>query len=155
MRRALAFCLLTVLTLTGCSRSPQVWEGPVDLADRHAKADRLLDAGDTAGGTRELRALWDILHRRQAGAFPDRRQATQDVAFRLAGLGLESGDLPGALAYCDDGLRLGRGDDVFTANLLVMRGTIRQDLGQSSAAAEDFHQALLINEKLLKQTLNP
>jgi hypothetical protein len=153
MRRALVCCLLTVLT--GCSRSPRGWERPAELVGRHARADRLLDAGDIAGGTRELRALWDVLHQPQAQAFPDRRQATQDVAFRLAGLGLEGGDLPGALAYCDDGLRMGRSDDVFTANLLVMRGTIRQDLGQSAAAADDFHQALLINEKLLKQTLNP
>jgi hypothetical protein len=73
------------------------------------------------------------------------REARKDTCFRLARLALDGRDLAAALRDCEAGLRLGAGEDVFTANLLALRATIRQELEQAVRAAEDFHQALLVN----------
>jgi hypothetical protein len=129
--------------------------GAAILLAGHAHVDELLDGGNREGALRELRELWTTLRNIRAEGSVGGRQAMQDIAFRLARLSLSQKDLSGALAFCEAGLSLGKGDDLFTANLFVMRGIIRQELGQSAAAVEDLHQAILINEKLLKQALEP
>lgn len=129
--------------------------GAAILVTGHARVDELLNGGDREGALRTLRELWATLRQSGAERSPGGRQAAQDIAFRLARLSLGQKDLSGALAFCEGGLSLGKSDDLFTANLLVLRGIIRQELGQPAAAAEDFHQALLINEKLLQQALKP
>ena len=43
--------------------------------------------------------------------------------------------------------------DLFVANLLVVRGAAHEALGEGPAAAEDYHEALVINDRLLAETL--
>jgi hypothetical protein len=127
--------------------------GAAILLAGQSRVDKLLDGGNGEGALRELRALWTTLRESRAEGSGGGRQAMQDIAFRLARLSLEKKDLSGALAFCEGGLSLGKDDDLFTANLLIMRGIIRQELGHTAPAVEDLHQALLINEKLLEQAL--
>ena len=49
--------------------------------------------------------------------------------------------------------RSARAADLFVANLLVVRGAAHEALGEGPAAAEDYHQALVINDRLLAETL--
>ena len=98
----------------------------------------------------------------------DARVVRQDAAYRLARLwladGLQSGSAfeagagptsaaAKAMAVVEKALSEGRGDDVFTANLLVARGQAHEALGEPVEAAADYHDALLINEKLLELAL--
>jgi hypothetical protein len=47
-------------------------------------------------------------------------------------------------------LALGDHGDLFTANLLVVRGTAREVLGAGRGAITDYERALTINETLLR-----
>ena len=51
----------------------------------------------------------------------------------------------------DRGLALGRATDLFVANLLVVRGAAHEALDEGPAAAEDYHEALVINDRLLAE----
>ena len=125
----------------GCMRAPD-WGATV--AGGHAEADRLLDGGDRAGARRALMAIVDGAPAAAAG--PNRRELLQDTYFRLAGLALEDGQPLVRLA--------GGGEDLFTANLLVVRGRAREALGQAGGALDDYHRALEINDRLLHQLLD-
>jgi len=83
----------------------------------------------------------------------DARIVRQDLFYRVSRLALDSGDASRARALADEGLALGRGDDLFTANLLVARGQAREAEGDALGASEDYHDALLINDALLQQVL--
>ena len=51
----------------------------------------------------------------------DRRVVLQDLCFRLAEIEIESGLLTAAVEWSDRGLELGRRNDIFEANLLVVQ----------------------------------
>jgi tetratricopeptide (TPR) repeat protein len=150
---------IIVLLLSSCSRSPssgrQDWGA--ELLAKHAEVDRLLERGDTKGARRTLLDVEKRLQRTQRPSTDGKllQEARKDTYFRLARLDLEEKNFETALRHCEAGLQLGSDEDLFTANLLALRGTIRQELGQNLTAAEDFHQALLINESLLKRALEP
>jgi len=115
-------------------------------------ADRALAERDTATAVGLLRDL----ARDQAPAAVsarDGRLVRQDACFRLALLQLQQDRPDQALGWAEYGLELGRGQDLFTANLLVARGHANQALGHDKPAARDYHQALLINEDLMNQAL--
>jgi len=153
-RGLVAAALLATFAL-GCSQARVGGESPwvADTARRHALADERLRAGNTAGAKEALLAIVD-------GAVPpgvplgDRRGVLQDTYFRLAEMDLQAGDARAALASADRGLGLGRADDLFVANLLVVRGAAHESLGDGPAAATDYHDALLINDKLLAGVLH-
>jgi predicted negative regulator of RcsB-dependent stress response len=141
--------LLALCTLA-CSRQPT----PRSLADQHAHVDALLQVGYLAGAERQLDRMWRTLRWYRADSSQFGRQALQDIAFRLGQVMLDEKQPGEALEACTRGLELGEQDDLFTANLLILRGHIRQELGKTLSAAEDFHRALVINEELLHKVLN-
>ncbi len=148
---------LAAALLLSCSREgprSELPDWPSEVLAEHATVDRLLESGDAKGARACLVDMALRLEQRRP-ADAGLLAARKDTYYRLARLDLEAQDLPQALRHCDTGLQLGATDDVFTANLYVLRGTIRQELGQKLDAAEDFHRALLINEKLLNQALQP
>ena len=147
MKVVVVFLALFALS---CSREP----APLSLADQHARVDEFLQAGYLAGAERQLDRMWRA-HHPTGELRPYQRQVLQDISFRLGQVMLEEKKPVEALGACTRGLDLGGADDLFTANLLILRGHIRQELGKLASAAEDFHKALVINEKLLGKVLNP
>jgi len=153
-RLAAALSLAALLAL-GCSRASVKDASPwvAEAERRHALADQRLEAGDPTGAGDALRGILDA---RAPGDLPadDRRGVLQDTYFRLARLALDARDPRAALTAADRGLALGRAADLFVANLLVVRGAAHEALGEEPAAVEDYHQALVINDRLLAQTLH-
>lgn len=145
---------LVALCALACSREPA--PAPLLLSDEHARVDEMLRAGSLADAERELERMWHM-HRRPQGREPTYygRQVLQDIAFRLGQVMLDEKKTGEAMEACARGLALGERDDLFTANLLILRGHVLQELGKPVPAAEDFHKALVINEKLLGRVLNP
>jgi hypothetical protein len=57
------------------------------------------------------------------------------------------------LLAADNGLRLGRADDIFCSNLLAARGRALAALGRDTEAASSYHEALEIDARLLHAAL--
>jgi hypothetical protein len=152
--RPLAGLVLAGLLALGCSQPPShggsAWFE--DAASRHLLADRQLANGDAPAARETLLAIVHA-HAPANISDDDRRVVLQDTYFRLAKLDLDGGDPRTALTNADYGLGLGRANDLFVANLLVVRGAAHEALGVGPAAVEDYHQALMINDRLLAQTL--
>jgi len=77
----------------------------------------------------------------------------QDACYRLAELEIASGRPTQAIAEADACLRRDRVRDLFTANLLYVRGRAHETLRQDARAAQDYQEALRINEELLQAAL--
>jgi hypothetical protein len=140
--------LMVLLLLMACSRSPDWAEV---AAQHHAEADRLIDAGNRVGARAELEAI--ITAAPHAGE--DGRRVSQDAYFRLARLALDDHDPARAARDADAGLALGGGEDLFVANLLVVRGAAHEALGEAAAAVSVYQRALRINERLLHEEVGP
>jgi hypothetical protein len=146
--------LLAALLAAGCARAPRHdhrWVA--DAERRHALADQELQAG-RVGAARA--SLLGIVDGRAPADVPadDRRAVLQDTYFRLAEIDLRGRDARAALAYADRGLALGKPEDLFVANLLVVRGAAHEALDDGPGAAADYHAALMINDRLLADTLH-
>jgi predicted negative regulator of RcsB-dependent stress response len=144
----------------GCAMRTPDWTATV--AARHAEADRLLDAGDRAAARRVLASIVSEAPEEAPGehaapGLPRRAEARrvllQDTYFRLARLALDQGQPARAIDEAGRGLALGGGGDLFTANLLVVRGAARAAAGETRVAMEDYHRALEINDDLLGRVL--
>ena len=147
--------LLAALAALGCSQAHRSDDSAwiAEATRRHALADQRLEVADPRGARDALRGIVDAPAPAGLPA-DDRRGVLQDTFFRLAEMDLDARDSRGALANADRGLALGRGNDLFVANLLVVRGAAHEALGEGPAAVEDYHQALMINDHLLSKTLN-
>ena len=82
------------------------------------------------------------------------RAVQKDLYYRLAELALARDDAEMARAWADRGLRLGETEDLFTANLRIVRGRAEEALGDDRTAAADYHRALEINDALLRRVLD-
>ena len=153
-----------VALAAGCSRADESAAGetqsPASAAEwvadarrAHDEADRALARGDADVARR---VLSDALRAEVPGGVGelDRRAVRQDLAYRLAQVELEAGAPEAAVRWAEQGLAEGRENDVFTANLLVVRGSAREALGNEREAADDYFEALEINEALLRRTLD-
>ena len=102
-------------------------------------------------------ALEEALRAPEPGgvAEEDRRIVRQDLLFHIAQVELSAGEPEAALRRAEEGLALGRHDDLFTANLLVVLGRAHEALGREEQAADDYYDALEINDALLRRTLRP
>jgi hypothetical protein len=156
-RAALFLCAsaLAAMTAPGCSR-PHVGGDSrwiADAARQHAIADERLAAKDFPGARI---ALLPIVGEAVPADVPAdaRRGVLQDTYFRIAKIDLDVGDPRVALRDADSGLALGRADDLFVANLLVVRGAAHEALNDGTAAASDYHAALVINDRLLAEALH-
>ena len=152
---ASAAAILVALLVALSSGCPYVDDGAAWVDETHqasTRADALVRRGDREGARRELRAIVE-LETPESIAAPDRRIVVQDATFRLAELDLGDGHADAAIQWAERGLGLGQSEDVFTANLLVVRGRARETLGRDREAADDFYRALRINEALLRRAL--
>jgi hypothetical protein len=143
-------CLLAIF-LAGCSHGAPATTWLDQVRGAHARADAALARGDLDGGRAALRELIDAAVPSRI-TLEDRRLVLQDALYRLAEIELGEMHPQAALAWADRGLALG-GRDVFYANLLVARGHAREDLGEDTWAAADYHDALVINDELLQKAL--
>jgi tetratricopeptide (TPR) repeat protein len=147
MRRLLLLALLAA----GCGRAAPDWS--VTVAERNAAADRLIDEGDGAGARAVLETILRTAPGEGAGG--TRRVLLQDTYFRLARLALDAHDPALAARQAEAGLALGGEEDLFLANLLVVRGAAHEAAGETAQALAVYQRALRINEALLHHTLGP
>jgi tetratricopeptide (TPR) repeat protein len=140
--------LLLVLLVAGCHGSPP-WSATA--ARVHAEADRLIDAGDRSAARA---ALVQLVSDRIEAPAETRRAVLQDAYFRLARLALDGHDAAQAARDADAGLALSGADDLFVANLLVVRGAAHEALGEPAAAVAVYQRALRINEALLREEVD-
>ena len=130
--------LLSVLVLAaGCGEAATAtWLESARSADDRASREAFLDEGVPPGMQPD-----------------DARVVRHDVAYQLARELLDGGDAEGAVEIATEALNEGRADDVFTANLFVVRGQALEALGEPVRATLDYHEALMINETLLEAAL--
>lgn len=86
-------------------------------------------------------------------AAEDRRVVRQDLHARLAELQIARGDHAAAERTATRGLNEGTARDVFRASLLIARGRAREALGEDREAADDYYEALRIDEELLNRIM--
>lgn len=145
--------LILLALLSGCADqgATSAW---IEAAERsnHA-ADTAVDDGNPNQARAALESFMAV-HPPQGVAVADVRMLHQDGFFRLAAIALAQQQPRDALVYADRGLRLGQDVDLFTANLLVVRGQALEALDQKDTAAADYLRALSINEQLLTQELD-
>ena len=146
--RTMAAGSLALLILVGCADGgARAW-----IEASRAQSEAAAAADDVAQARAALEALL-ALEVPSTVAEDDARVIRQDAHERLGRLWLAQGDGARALAEVQRGLVLGEADDIFTANLWVLRGRVREARGEDSEAAADYHRALLIHEHLLSLAL--
>jgi hypothetical protein len=154
IRRAWMAAVALALVSCGAQQSGRLPEGvqSVDtLRGLHAEVDRLIDSGDLERARAVLEAAID----RPAGTHREQsRVIRQDLFYRLAEVNLELSAPERALAAAGSGLSLGRGADVFTANLLITQARALESLHRDREAAATFADAIGIDEALLKEALD-
>jgi tetratricopeptide (TPR) repeat protein len=149
---ALVATLLALLALSGCApaeEQPLAWVTRMSVLQ--GQATMAMANNDVQ---RALQALTDIAD----GAAPpsiapaDLRVIRQDACYQLGLLTYRQGDPELARRWVEQGLHLGRANDLFTANLLTLRGQLFQIQGRDAEAVNDYHAALVINEGLLNES---
>jgi len=140
------------LWLSACARSGTAQEFVDATRSAHQRADQALAAGEWDTARHALRRLAERAAPADLAA-RDERVVRQDALFRLAELELTAGRPAAALAWVDQGLRLGAGDDVFATNLYVARGHALEQLGRSTEAVRAYGQAQEISTTLLERAL--
>ncbi|MCC6810185.1 MAG: hypothetical protein IT381_22335 [Deltaproteobacteria bacterium] len=86
-------------------------------------------------------------------AVADARVLQRDALARLSGIEMRAGTAEAALAAANRGLALGRGEDVFTVNLLLARAAAHHALGHDKDEANDLYAALVIVDAMLEALL--
>ncbi len=142
--RSLLFAWLIAVAVPACAPSPE--------AEWLAAAQAAHGSVDGGGGQAALEAF--LARSVPAGVqSDDARVVRQDVAYRLARMLLADGDAERAETVATEALDEGDKEDVFTANLYVVRGQALEAQGRPVRATMDYHDALLINEVLLEAAL--
>jgi hypothetical protein len=151
--------LLVVVTLAaglagGCGvRSGPAAEWVARVQEQSAGADRARARGDQAAARGLLAGI-----ARAPGppgvAAADARAVRMDACFRLAMLELEGANPRAAREWAEQGLALGAGRDVFTANLHLAHGKALEGLGVDLEASASYHRALVVSEALLGAALD-
>jgi len=150
----MALLVFSLFLGPGCSHKADSLGWVNRARDANLRADQALRQNDRPSAIASLQKVVETGV--PAGvADLDARAVRQDACFRLASIELDADRPVEALRWSDRGLELGRGHDLFTANLLVTRGRALQMRGREEEAAKDYHRALLINESLLDQALGP
>lgn len=152
-------CAIALLVLGACAqdrRAPGVPEGGewvLQVRRANEDTDAALARQDTVAAQTALKSALalDV----PAAILPIHARAVrQDLLFRLASVALQRDDGSAALDAADEGLTLGRGTDVFTANLLIARGRALEMSDRGKDAAKSYYEALQINQQLLRTVLS-
>lgn len=153
MKRAACVILFALIALAGgCSATRASEDWVTEAEGAHHMADERLAQGDIDGARQALRSATES--NVPKGTNPeDARVVRQDLYYRLAALELSQNRVDEAQRWASVGLELGRGTDVFTANLYIARGKALERRGDASGASRDYHDALLITEALLDKSL--
>ncbi|HUU00188.1 MAG TPA: hypothetical protein VM425_01965 [Myxococcota bacterium] len=145
--------LLVATLLASCARRADTGRWVDGIGEANIKADRALADGNLVAARTILEEVAD--KPLPAGlAVEDGLLVRKDACFRLAMLELQAERPKIALEWADRGLGLDKRGDLFTANLLVARGSALEALGKDDLAARSYKRALGINEKLLEAELN-
>jgi hypothetical protein len=144
--------LLALFVLASCSAKEEAGDFFSRTESANEEADRRLSSGDGAGARAILREAAEAKVPATARA-SDARAVRQDLLYRLAALELGASRAKEAAAAATQGLELGRSEDVFTSNLLIVRGRALEQLGDPRGASRDYHDALLVTEALLDKSL--
>jgi hypothetical protein len=131
---------------------PETLRALETVREQHAEIDRLIDSGELA---RARAALEAALSRPAEPRFTAEqiRLIRQDLFYRLAEVDLELSLPELALVAADSGLSLGRGEDVFTVNLLITEGRALESLHRDKDAAATYADAIAIDDALLEKAL--
>jgi hypothetical protein len=151
--RALTTCIGAIcvaLALVACSAKTddEHWLAHVESANE--QADRLVAEGRQSEARDVLRDAEAAL--RLSGS-ADAHMVRRDLLYRLAHIELASGNAKAAADWATRGLALGRPNDAFTTNLLIVRGRAFEQMNDPAGASRDYHDALVITEALLDRTL--
>lgn len=151
-RAAFPALFSALVLVSACSGRTETGSWIERAETAHHDADRLLSQGDVAGARNALRTLAESEIPKNARP-EDARIVRQDLYSRLATLEAEHAEPKEAVRWATQGLSLGRGEDVFTANLEIVRGRALERLGDANGASRDYHDALVITEALLDLSL--
>ena len=155
MARRLVVLLLVAWVAAGCGvrRSTDSGRWLVTITQASGGAEMARARGDRAEARRMLVAIVEAP--RPAGVWPDDLRAVRmDACFRLAQLELEDSNPKAARDRAEQGLALGAGRDVFTANLHLAHGLALEGLGIDLEASASYHRALVVSEALLGAALD-
>ena len=156
MNRGCLTGLLVVLLIaagSGCQRDgdPADWLARVQHAN--TVADQALASGDLETALTTLESVYES-DVPEAISAVDSRVIRQDLCYRLADIALIENDPESALAWADNGLELGAVDDLFNANLHLIRGRALEALDREIDAVGAYVEALRINHVLLDGVMN-
>ncbi|HVW26272.1 MAG TPA: hypothetical protein VHC69_12950 [Polyangiaceae bacterium] len=150
-RAARLVLLCAGFAIAGCSAKPtddDQWlaraEAANSLSDRFIAEGRVPEARDVLRATEE---------RLSTSGNADAHTVRRDLLYRLAEIELSSGNAKAAADWATRGLGLGRPIDAFTTNLLIVRGRASEQMNDAVGASRDYHDALVITEALLDQSL--
>jgi hypothetical protein len=124
--------------------------------DNHGKVDALLDQGQAVDAAR---LVAEIVERAPPpdppAAKATRRILIQDAYFRIALMALEAGHTLVAGLQAEQGVAQGEAEDLFTANLLIVRAVAHDRLGEEQLASAARQRAARINQTLAERKKNP
>ncbi len=130
------------------------------LGSKAAWIDRLRrvhQAADSAASPEQRRlavaGLRGLLSEIPSSNAEDLRWVKQDVHFRIAKLELQQGAAQAAVDAATDGLQLSKQPSVAVSNLFMVQAQALEQLERKDEAIEAYHQALLVNEVLMKRSL--
>lgn len=139
--------LAALLSLAACGKQAGAARWVESAAASNRRADEALARGEERAASEALQPL--VTEPPPRGVDPeDHRIVLQDACFRLVDLEVRRGDLEKGRMLLERCLAK-RADDLFTANLLVLRGRIDELTGRDAQAAKDYQEAMRINELLL------
>jgi hypothetical protein len=144
--------LFALFVFASCSAKEDAGDFFSRTESANEEADRRLGSGDQAGARAILREAAEAKVPADARR-GDARAVRQDLLYRLAALELGASRPTEAARAATRGLELGRSKDVFTSNLLIVRGRAFEELGDPRGASRDYHDALLVTEALLDKSL--
>ncbi|MDD9943760.1 MAG: hypothetical protein OXU20_22150 [Myxococcales bacterium] len=126
------------------------WLDRVEAA--HERVNAALARSDLAEARGVLTAALSAAAPERVDAYHT-RAVRQDLCFRLARVELAAEQPAAALEVAQRGLALGQGQDVLTTNLWLAAGLAHEALGADGEAADAYHRALVLQERLLTQVL--
>jgi hypothetical protein len=143
-----AICVALALVACSAKTDDDQWLGRAEAANE--QADRLVAEGRAFEARDVLR---DAEAELRLSGSADAHMVRRDLLYRLGHIELATGNAKAAADWATRGLALGRPNDAFTTNLLIVRGRAFEQMNDPVGASRDYHDALVITEVLLDRTL--